>query len=206
MSASRRFELNASPSLSRARSPSRPSSRAVHLHPSSRAHTHTQPHAHTHDHHRERTIHPTQSKPKCGGSIPPIHPTRSARDRPRVTPHTHLNALNSGSLRIFSHAPMPCFCTARRSAPSSLASQYPRTDPLDAAALVVAMIDDGLPDVGRRVSLPRPRWARDDSTSSRLRSRACVRARACDDRTTTGRPDDPSALPSCIDWGGRARA
>ena len=39
---------------------------------------------------------------------------------------THLSTLKSGSWRIFSQAPMPCFCTASRSACSSLSSQYPR--------------------------------------------------------------------------------
>ena len=37
----------------------------------------------------------------------------------------HLRTLNSTSWRIFSHAPMPCFCTASRSACSSTSSQYP---------------------------------------------------------------------------------
>ena len=39
---------------------------------------------------------------------------------------THLSTLKSASWRIFSQAPMPCFCTASRSACSSLSSQYPR--------------------------------------------------------------------------------
>ena len=39
---------------------------------------------------------------------------------------THFRTLKSGSCRIFSHDPMPCFCTASRSACSSSSSQYPR--------------------------------------------------------------------------------
>ena len=45
--------------------------------------------------------------------------------RARVRPVTHLSTLKSTSCRIFSQAPMPCFCTASRSACSSVASQYP---------------------------------------------------------------------------------
>ena len=37
-----------------------------------------------------------------------------------------MRTLKSTSCRIFSQAPMPCFCTASRSACSSVASQYPR--------------------------------------------------------------------------------
>ena len=77
------------------------------------------------------------------------HPTRlnrrltnhgSARLRHRQSPRprrpagriargegcTHFRTLKSGSCRIFSHDPMPCFCTASRSACSSSSSQYPR--------------------------------------------------------------------------------
>jgi hypothetical protein len=38
---------------------------------------------------------------------------------------TYFNTLKSTSCLIFSHAPMPCFCTASRKACSSVASQYP---------------------------------------------------------------------------------
>ena len=51
--------------------------------------------------------------------------TRDARASVRAR-GTHLSTLKSGSCRIFSHAPMPCFCTASRSACSSSSSQYPR--------------------------------------------------------------------------------
>lgn len=48
----------------------------------------------------------------------------------------HLNALNSGSVLIFSHAPMPCFCTAARNAVSSSACQYPRNVPVGESEVV----------------------------------------------------------------------
>ena len=48
----------------------------------------------------------------------------------------HLNALKSGSVLIFSHAPMPCFCTAARNAVSSSACQYPRNVPVGESEVV----------------------------------------------------------------------
>lgn len=56
---------------------------------------------------------------------------------------THLRVTNSGSLRIFSHAPIPCFLTARLSAFSSFSLQYPRTD-----VVVVVVVPPGVPVVG----------------------------------------------------------
>jgi hypothetical protein len=76
--------------------------------------------------------------------IPSLVPRRSfARSFARVlrsfvrslASRAHRNAANSGSFRIFSHAPIPCFRTARFSACSSGACQYPRT-PLASRAVV----------------------------------------------------------------------
>ena len=53
---------------------------------------------------------------------------------------THLRVTNSGSLRIFSHAPMPCFLTARFSACSSFSLQYPRTDVVAPPGPVVVLV------------------------------------------------------------------
>ena len=66
---------------------------------------------------------------------------------------THLRVANSGSLRIFSHAPIPCFLTARFSAPSSFSLQYPRTVVVAAVAVAVAAV---VPVVaaGRRFGAP----------------------------------------------------
>lgn len=64
--------------------------------------------------------------------------TRDARASVRAR-GTHLSTLKSGSCRIFSHAPMPCFCTASRSACSSSSSQYPRNGICGAAFLSFAL-------------------------------------------------------------------
>ena len=93
---------------------------------------------------------PRATRPPHGNSRRSLrHPTRlnrrltnhgSARLRHRQSPRprrpagriargegcTHFRTLKSGSCRIFSHDPMPCFCTASRSACSSSSSQYPR--------------------------------------------------------------------------------
>ena len=60
---------------------------------------------------------------------------------------------NSGSLRIFSHAPIPCFLTARFSAPSSFSLQYPRTVVVVPAA-VAAVVVPVVVAAGRRFGAP----------------------------------------------------
>ena len=61
---------------------------------------------------------------------------------------------NSGSLRIFSHAPIPCFLTARFSAPSSFSLQYPRTVVVAAAAVAAAAVVPVVVAAGRRFGAP----------------------------------------------------
>jgi hypothetical protein len=105
----------------------------------------------------------------------------------RAIRHTHLNATNSGSLRIFSHAPMPCFCTARRSARSSLASQYPRTAPTPTPrdAVSVAMTPCVRPCVRARV--------REIPARRRVCSACVVRRARARVTTTTDDDDDDDA-------------
>jgi len=61
---------------------------------------------------------------------------------------------NSGSLRIFSHAPIPCFLTARFSAPSSFSLQYPRTVVVAAVAVAAAVVVPVVAAAGRRFGAP----------------------------------------------------
>ena len=80
---------------------------------------------------RESRVIRVRARSSRVGGVKGRRETRGARAvaelfRARAREGTHLSTLKSTSCRIFSQAPMPCFCTASRSACSSVASQYPR--------------------------------------------------------------------------------
>ena len=80
---------------------------------------------------RESRVIRVRARSSRVGGVKGRRETRGARARrrelfrARAREGTHLSTLKSTSCRIFSQAPMPCFCTASRSACSSVASQYP---------------------------------------------------------------------------------